>query len=369
MQTSISKKFSRILKEKLGLTKEEMEWFKEKTPNGIEQFVFRGDNRTPKCLWDILEILGERTEALTPSEEYSVLECFAIILPYPVFEDDDKTWRDMYDKRAYRIEQAVHYLYIKSWEDNYYIKRLFVSISEREEPRADRRRDFYICQYQMIKSWNEKWSFIMDKAIGIRKAERIDCMWMCEKCGIAGISKESREQFCETGKTENEVIKKAYNEMRKISYNDLYEYLISLLITTYQEDEKYENVNIDVQNKEGCMDACRNLFCEIIAHELRNSSINDFKYMIKEAMKELEIIRKVLGQGERARNRRKKSLYPAVDICACEKYLSKKGNYKIKNGIRGDCEIEGLHNLSNIRRYLNKVENEKILVTDLLSSL
>ncbi len=352
LETSLRKKFTYILKNKLELSQEEIGWFKERL-NGGEQFIFQAGKRAPLYLKQILDICGRRNAEITPGEEHILIENFARIIPYPILKDDIPVCNDAFNARAYRIEQAVRELYRRSQVDNLYMNRLFVTIDAKLELNKEKRRKFYRNQYEWIKNWKEKWIFAMEKADGIRKAERVECLYICKKRSTSGITKEDEVNFCETGKSDNEMLQRAYSEMKKICSKDLCQYVVWLFKTKYLEKKEKESKKgmEDVKTREGCIDACTMLFSEVITYCLKESSAEDFEYMVKEAIKELEIINTILMQDYKADKRRQESLYPEIEI------LRHKDKIKI-------CTDEDLQNLSNIRRHLNEVENEKIVISD-----
>ena len=185
------------------------------------------------------------------------------------------------------------------------------------------------------------------------------------------VNREDEKKFCETGETENEILQGAYEKTKKICTKDLCQYVLWCFITggakVKKDEEKLADkaTQEDVGNREGCIEACTSLFCEVITHQLKADSIEDFKYISKEAIRELEIINKILCQNEKARERRKKSFYPEVEILRQIK-KSDKERWRHKNGISElrCCTEKDLLDLSNIRNYLNGRESETILISD-----
>ena len=105
---------------------------------------------------------------------------------------------------------------------------------------------------------------------------------------------------------------------------------------------------------EGCIKACTSLFNKVITHQLKKDSIEDYEYIINEAIEEVVKIKIILQQNCEADERRKKSLYPEMEIL---KRKNRFPNMKV-------CTEKDLQNLSSIRRYLNEIRNERILITD-----
>lgn len=368
-KTSVSKRFQYILKNKLKLSKTEISWFKEKKGNQIDRFIFRADKRAHLYLNDILYICGKRSATLTPSEEQKLINCFAAILPYPIAESDEKVCRDIFNQRAYRIEQVIHDNN-KRPQEEFYRNSLFVRKCAKSEPVREKRKEFYKYQYGIVMKWYQKWTAVMDKAGGIRKAERAECVYLCKNVRNYTVTQKDEKDFCETGKSENVILQGTYAETKRICTKDLCQYVLWCFITgrlKLKKDEDFTEKAImeDAGNREGCIEACSSLFCKIITHQLSVDSIEDFEHISKEAIKELENINKILCQDDKVRKRKNKSFYPEVEILRQIKKADKE-RQKHQSDILElrYCTEEDLWDLSNLRKYLNERENETILISD-----
>ncbi len=366
---SVSKKIWYRLNKKLNMTSEEIDWFKQSANNKKERFVFRLGKYTHFYLNDILYICGKKKEEVTPSEVQWLINSLTAILPYPVNEGNEKTCMDIFNQRACRIEQVVCDNY-ENLQEALYRKSLFVSKDAKSESDKKKRKEFYKYQYRMVKEWHQKWMAVMEKAGGIRKAERTECVHLCKKDTKYNVPQEDEKRFFETGELENAILQGAYEKMKRICSEDLCQYALWCFITGGAKVKKGEEkladkaTQEDVGNREGCIEACTSLFCEVITHQLKADSIEDFKYISKEAIRELETLNKILCQNEKVRERRKKSSYPEVEILRQIKKSDKeRGRYK--NGLSDlYCTEEELWDLSNIRNYLNERESETILISD-----
>ncbi len=367
---SVSKKIQYTMNEKLNMISEEIDWFKQSAINKKKSFVFRLGKYTHFYLNDMLYICGKKKEEVTPSEVQWLINSLTAILPYPVNEGDEKACMDIFNQRACRIEQVVCDNY-ENLQEALYRKSLFVSKDAKSAPNKKKRKEFYKYQFRMVEGWHHKWMAVMEKAGGIRKAERTECVYLCTMDSKYNVNREDEKKFCETGETENEILQGAYEKTKKICTKDLCQYVLWCFITggakVKKDEEKLADkaTQEDVGNREGCIEACTSLFCEVITHQLKADSIEDFKYISKEAIRELEIINKILCQNEKARERRKKSFYPEVEILRQIK-KSDKERWRHKNGISElrCCTEKDLLDLSNIRNYLNGRESETILISD-----
>lgn len=374
-KTSVSKRFQYILKNKLKLSKTEISWFKEKKENQIDRFVFQADEIAHLYLNDIMYICGKRSAALTPSEEQKLIDCFAAILPYPVHESTERNCWEVFNQRACKIEQAVHNYYFSTQDDRLYGNKLFVKKCTESKLDKGKRKEFYRDQYRLVKGWRDKWVFVMKKAGEIRKAERVESLYWINSDYKDRITPEDEEKFCETGKSENEILQGAYRKMTRICSKDLCQYALWLFITEDLKIKGNEEERADKAREEGvgemtaCIEICIPLFREVIAHQLKTISMEDFEYLERKAVEELETISIILHQSDKAQERRKKSLYPEVEI------LEKTNKKKEPLALRLErqkcrerllklqyCTEEGLQNLSKIRKYLNEKENETILI-------
>lgn len=366
----VLKKIQYRFKNKLKMSSEEIHWFKQETNNKMERFVFRFGKYTHFYLNDILYICGKKKEEVTPSEVQWLINSLTAILPYPVNEGDEKVCEDIFNQRACRIEQVVCDNY-ENLQEALYRKSLFVSKDAKSESDKKKRKEFYKYQYRMVKEWHQKWMAVMEKAGGIRKAERTECVHLCKKDTKYNVPQEDEKRFCETGELENAILQGAYEKMKRICSEDLCQYALWCFITGGAKVKKGEEkladkaTQEDVGNREGCIEACTSLFCEVITHQLKADSIEDFKYISKKAIRELETLNKILCQNEKARERRKKSFYPEVEILRQTKKADKE-RWRYKNGLLDlrYCTEEDLWDLSNMRNYLNERESETILISD-----
>lgn len=372
--TSIRKRFTYILQKKLGLGQEEIGWFKEKTNNGREQFVFQADKHVLLHLYNILSVLGRRNVTITADEEHSLIEDFAKILPYPISEGDVRACDNIFNERAYRIEQAIRGYYHESMVEDSYLQRFFVAIDTEQNPDKEKRWEFYRKEYEMVRSWQEKWLFILKTAKKMRRAERIDCLYKYEQTQTSELVGEERANFYMTGDTRCEDLHTAYQGVKKISSKDLCQYALQLFIVDCPEGEATaKGILESVKNEEGCFEECNDLFKKFIGYNLNNDVAEDFEYIRKEAIRELHTIYEILIQNGKINKIRGENLYPEVEILTkkgklfTEELDIKKCNEKNKERnpeeYEENVDIEGdLKNLSNIRKHLNREENEKILV-------
>ena len=203
----------------------------------------------------------------------------------------------------------------------------------------------------------------MGEAEKIRIAERVECLYQYEKSQICGIDGSEKINFYKTGNTKCEELQAAYREMKKICSRDLCQHILRLFTAECPKDKEIDNGTAEsVKNKDGCFNECRLLFSELIGQKLKNCQ-EDFEYILKEAIKELDTIYKILMQNEEANRRREKALYFKVEILRDNSALSKIEK-EAKEDIPKDDIKKGLQNLSSIWMRLNEVENEKIVVTD-----
>ncbi len=375
-KTSVSKRFQYILKNKLKLSQEEIGWFKEKMSNKIDRFVFQADIRVHVHLNDVLYIYGKRNAVLTLSEAQKLIGCFAAMLPYPIDEGTEQTCLEIFNRRLCRMEQAVRDYCSGTSGERLYEKRLFVKVRNAKWDK-EKRREFYQDQYKLVKDWRDKWVSIMRKAGEIRKAERVECLYMGNGELKNMITQDDEKIFCETGKTDNKIIQEEYKKMKRICEEDLCQYVLYLFITggleRKRDGEKGADKAIeeDAGTMDGCVEACAILFREVINHQLKTDSMEDFEYMVKVAIKELETISTILHQNDKARERRKASLYPEVEILGKHNkpnesltLKTERQKCRVKLLKSQYCTEEDLQNLSNIRRFLNEKEKETISILD-----
>lgn len=349
LEELIRKRWVYVLKEKLKLSKEEVGWFKMKLAGGREQFVFRAGKRTAIDVYEILEICGARNAIITPSEERTLIDAFVRIIPFPRMEEEIQVCIDMFDIRAYRIEQVIRDYYNGSMVEDIYMKKFFAAIGMVQNPDRDRekRRKFYRDQYERVKRWQRKWMFIMGEAEKIRIAERVECLYQYEKSQICGIDGSEKINFYKTGNTKCEELQAAYREMKKICSRDLCQHILRLFTAECPKDKEIDNGTAEsVKNKDGCFNECRLLFSELIGQKLKNCQ-EDFEYILKEAIKELDTIYKILMQNEEANRRREKALYFKVEILRDNSALSKIEK-EAKEDIPKDDIKKGLQNLSSV---------------------
>lgn len=373
-KTSISKRFQYILKNKLKLSHEEIGWFKEKKSNKIDRFVFQADERVHLHLDEVLCIYGKRDAVLTLREAHDLINCLAAILPYPMDEGTEEICLETFNRRLCRIEQAVRDYCSGAHMEKLYEKRLFVK-GESAKWAKEKRREFYKEQYKLVKEWRDKWVSIMRKAGEIRKAERVECLYMVNSELKNMITQDDEKIFCKTGKTDNKIIQETYEGMKIICEKDLCQYALYLFITGGLERDEEEGadkaIEEDAGTMNGCVEACAILYREVINHQLKTDSMEDFEYMVKVAIKELETISTILHQNDKARERRKASLYPEVEILGKRNKSNESLTLKLERQRCQErllksqyCTEEDLRNLSNIRRFLNEKKKETISILD-----
>lgn len=214
---------------------------------------------------------------------------------------DIDAWED-YKERKKKIVQLVD-KYSYSQLQYFLEERIFVDIDGKTIQRKEVRRAFYQEQYRLIKAWAEKWSAIMSNAKTVWIAERFTSGY--EICRKEKIGEEERKEFYINGEIKNEMLGSLYDKPDWLTVSGL----CDCLLEKYNEEKKEgkckdslghkeESEKTDFGEKEQCRDGCRIQYEKIVSHTLKETSKDDFDYMLLKAIYELEEIHDKILIGE-----------------------------------------------------------------------
>lgn len=276
----ITKKFQYILK-KIWCEEETFRSISKSGGNG--HFNFKCKNgETPIIIKKIFDMFEEKGGMYTSDEIAELEDMLAKIM----VTNKQKRKKDCLDKDIKR--KGLQKYYIDNKGSDFFEKRIFVKIKvENHKPTKAVRYKFYQDQYDLIKKWNNKWTFIMNKAKMLRVNERVYFGYLLKIDEEMAFS--DREVFYKTGKGLLPKYEESYLKYDRITKESLYESCLSL----YEKESNYANKettelnNIDYVR---CCRKCSELVEEVLKLQLKDISETDYDYIKRKAFEDLEIL-------------------------------------------------------------------------------
>lgn len=343
--SDIGNEFSSILKETLRMSEKEVNLYKSETLSKTGgQYIFSG-SEAPMYLKEFIDIF-KKNRYVTAEEKKQIYFCLISFMPTiknarECREEYKKavetlregtgeglTWDDSILDRHWinqGIKGIVEDFYIESRVPGFFEDRVFWEVDGKLFTNVSLRKKIYGYEYDLVKCWERKWDYIMNEALGIRRAERFDNGF--EKCLELKLGKEEREKFYTMGICDNEQLEKSCQD--KIWLKS--DVLCNILCSEYIEQEA-PVISKTGKTKEECLEGCKNAISNILGHNLKHAHKNDFDYMRGQSFEELEGIRPKV---------REKQLN--------EIYSSETGDTKC-NGLNKLYAVREKRNSSNVRK-------------------
>lgn len=285
--------FAKKFKYILGRLDIDINYFKSKASEGGRGHIIFNAGEAPERIKEIFDIFKEHKEIMTledirtvawnlkgimPVKRQKAKENKSLKFPHGMrgqnrkleFLEEDLE-RSAEDPR-YEIEYAVRKFYMSVIKQpSFFSKKIFVSIDGKEIKSKRIRAKIYKYQYGLVKKWCNKWSFIMETAEQIRIVEELDKLE----------SVDSKEENCK---------QKQYTITEKC----LCEYLIGIFESKVSDDADKKELEPKIGSRDGCSEKCVELVEKILSVSLKKKSKSDFNYMLMEASKELESIKRMV---------------------------------------------------------------------------
>jgi len=276
----ITKKFQYILK-KIWCEEETFRSISKSGGNGHFNFKCK-TGKTPVLIKKIFDKYDE-TKGIYTSEEIIELEdMLAEII-------SDYGWnRSNPDKKR----EGLQNYYLKSRNSDFFEKRIFVKIDQKNRKLTKAvRYKFYQEQYEMIRLWENKWNFIMNKAKILRINDRVYFGYIHEIAKKMP-SKKDKESFYKTGMGLTKEFQEEYSMYDRISRDFMYESCL-ILYENRQKNacdmgkEKKEKIHMDCDK---CCSECSKIVRKVINSDLQQISPKDYDYIKIKAFIELEML-------------------------------------------------------------------------------
>lgn len=305
-----TKKFTKILKEKFDIDNEETNPYKSESPDGrAGQYIFGGNN-APKIMKELFDLVDEN-EYITEDERKKMCGYLkALLPPFRTVKECEEAYKETSEQikkfgiiplkfeesdlsgywEKVDIDNMVEKYYIKTRTVGFFEDRVFWKADTNQIKKPDIQEAIYRYEKELVDYWAEKWKWIMDEAIRIRKVERFDNGY--EKCFELGIAKEDRKEIYEKGIWNETELEELCEDKNWISSGKLCRYLclkheeMEIKIPIYGSKDAGEDIG-----KEKCLDSCEESIKNILRHPLRNVHKKDFAYMKGQAFRELESVR------------------------------------------------------------------------------
>lgn len=267
-------------------------------------FIFEDDDSVPDKIYKIFEFYDINHDKICGSfmsdEENKLMGMLYEIRP---------TFRQKPGNKAYtelRREQGEFYIkkYLKIYTQKFFVK---VDV---KDGRPDKRVRSYIYTYQvfLVSAWCEKWSQVMKSAMHLRVNERILNGYQCGLEDDLPDEKE-RKKFYLEGNWYDELEKK-YLMQDRLSEKEIYDACCNLYY--YKTGGMSKNSEILRKGNyvsEECRKKCVSYVKEILSHSLLGVSIDDYLYLMRKAMRELEDIHTELEQELKSQNEYDEMVY------------------------------------------------------------
>ena len=318
---AVSEKFNSILKY-YGFSEKQKKMFLSVSEKGGKGKYMFASLDAVKKIFDIYD----ENKLITVEEREKLIECFTELLPTFIETDShkklyketqnanmkevstaessnftfDKEYLklDMYNTYIGEIERIITRYYVHKVinDRDYFEERIFVSVDTAQVFRSIRAK-IYGYQYELISEWKEKWMYILNIVNKIRETEEFDNKYkICDKDGI---HKENRKKALEQDGLLDDYLK----EEDQLEIGDLYEYVLSEFEEKLKKKNAKQRENCEKGGKklyrDECLKKCKEKVEEILNHDLIRKFQDDFKYLIKEAFEELEIVRKQVLEREK----------------------------------------------------------------------
>lgn len=317
----ITRTFRKILMEQLGFSEEEAAWFRSDSFSDMGgQFIFgfRRIHEVPDKMIRLMELFKKDT--ITADERDEIVGCLKEVMPVFRSTEDIKTvqkFSKLMDKdgeesiiqeilkrenaspeQCRRIEGLVGEYYVKGRTEFFFQKEIFVNVNAKRINKISVRHELYGYQYSLVRDWAIKWYFIMQDIEAVRIAERFEFVYYENEEMWKKEQKSLRQQFYRLGKMQNEDLDKLYQETDLIEIQELLDCVLVLFEEKKNSGEEFADLQKkldlnkygmkDVNTNELCSERCRELVSKIITHSLKETSIQDYNYIMAEAFEELE---------------------------------------------------------------------------------
>lgn len=245
-------------------------------------FIFKEDDDVPDRIYRIFEFYDMNHDKICESfmsdEEKTLMGMLYEIRP--IFRKKPSNNTYMESRRELKEFYTKKYARI-------YIKKFFVKVDVKDG-RPDKCVRSYIYSYQelLIGAWYEKWSYLMNSATHLRINERILNGYQCDLENIFPDEKK-RKRFYLEGRWYDE-LKEGYLKQDRLSEEEVYNASYNLYYFNtggLMKNPRTQQKNIHVLA--GCRKKCVSYVTEIFSHSLLGVSIEDYLYMLHEAMGEL----------------------------------------------------------------------------------
>ena len=246
-------------------------------------FIFKNDDGVPDRIYHIFEFYDSNHEKICGSfmsdEENRLMSMLYEIRPNVRQKPCNNTYmeyrrelKDFYIKKCLRI----------------YKEKLFVKIDVKKgRPDKRIRANIYSNQECLIEAWCEKWTNIMKIAMYLRINERILNGYICN-IESSLLDEKKRRRFYLEGYRYDE-LEENYLQLYRMNEEDIYNECCNFYYL--KNDKLLKKTRIQKKNahvSEECYKKCVAYVAKVVSHPLQGVSIEDYLYICRRAMRELE---------------------------------------------------------------------------------